>query len=558
MEGRHERDSLVFAPMAAHAADGSLIAKQGLRGDPAKADNHLRGNGSQLTREKRFTGGYFIWFRVTVTRRAAFFHVTDVDFGTLQAHGEEDPVKQLSGFADKRLTLQVLLATWSLANQDQACVGTADAENDVIAFFTQFAAVTFPQVGPNLFQGLPRPAFGHQVHLIESSTLPGGQGHLVNAESGKILDQDTSLADQVTEIPVQFIAHGSFTYSDCLSMLEMIVRPSRTDPGTKGPLCSTLPCLRWQPGVLNPGTFMAPLIICLTLLLVALPSHGWAWGIGFHLQVGSQVLERIGQVAPHLQALLAAFPEDYLYGCIAADITLGKKFTHYLQHCHSWRVARQLINRADGDAQQACAYGYLSHLAMDTVAHSYFVPYKMVRTFNTVLMKHTYWEMRIEGTIDPEIWSLARTIARRDFTENDALLRSVIANTLFSFGTNKRIFNSLLLLSRLQHWQKMIRSLGRNSRWEVSEEDRSEYFSLARTTTESILSKMEQSPYWKADPAGERALNAAKMIRKNLNLLWLDGKLSETDAERLLAELKPRFREGITSPERLLEMLSSF
>lgn len=303
---------------------------------------------------------------------------------------------------------------------------------------------------------------------------------------------------------------------------------------------------------------MAPLIIGLTLLLVAFPSDSWAWGIGFHLQVGSLVLERIGQVAPHLQALLAANPQDYLYGCISADITLGKKFTHYLQHCHSWRVAKQVLDAARNDSQKACAYGYISHLAMDTVAHSYFVPYKLVRTFNTVMLKHTYWEMRVEGSINPEIWTLARTIARKNFDDNDTMLRSVIADTIFSFGTNKRIFNSLLLLSRLQHWQKMIRSIGNNSRWEMTEQDLEEYFVLAQTITESILAKMDQSPYWKADPAGERALNAAKMIRKNLNLLWLDGKLPESEAEQVLLELKPRFRDGITCPERLLEMLSSF
>jgi hypothetical protein len=69
---------------------------------------------------------------------------------------------------------------------------------------------------------------------------------------------------------------------------------------------------------------------------------------------------------------------------------------------------------------------------------------------------------------------------------------------------------------------------------------------------------MEESPFWRADPTGERAINAAKVIRKNLNLLWLDGKLSDYDAEVILAELKPRFREGITRPRQILEMLSEF
>ncbi|WP_221248963.1 zinc dependent phospholipase C family protein [Desulfuromonas versatilis] len=301
---------------------------------------------------------------------------------------------------------------------------------------------------------------------------------------------------------------------------------------------------------------MALLIAFFTLILAFIPEPALAWGIGVHLQIGSHILANLQLLPPALQTLLTTYPHDFLYGCISADITLGKKYTHYLQHCHSWRMGKNILEAARTNSQRACAYGYLGHLAADTVAHSYFVPFKMVRSFNTVMLKHTYWEIRFEAHIDPEIWTLARTIARKDFAENDALLRSVLSDTIFSFKTNKRIFNSMLLLNRLQQWQKMLRSLAISSKWTISEVDREDYLGLARTITESILGDLEQSPYWKADPTGERAINAAKMIRKNLNLLWLDGKLPEREAEEILAQLKPRFREGITSPDRLLELLS--
>jgi hypothetical protein len=304
---------------------------------------------------------------------------------------------------------------------------------------------------------------------------------------------------------------------------------------------------------------MAFQILLLTLILLLLsPGVALAWGIGFHLHVGSQILANIEQIAPHLAILLQNFPDDYLYGCISADITLGKKFTHYLRHCHSWRVARQLLAAADNEPRQACAYGYLSHLAMDTIAHSYFVPFKTIRTFNSMTLKHAYWEMRLEADIGSDIWELARSIARRDFSDNDAMLRSIIADTIFSFGTNKRLFNSLLLLNHLQQWQKMLRSINNKSRWVILPEDREEYFSLSRQVAESVLAEMDQSRFWKADPAGERALQAAGMIRKNLNLLWLDGKLPEVEAERIIRDLKPRFRDAITAPDQLLELLSAF
>jgi hypothetical protein len=298
-------------------------------------------------------------------------------------------------------------------------------------------------------------------------------------------------------------------------------------------------------------------LILPALFLVALPSQAFAWGAGVHLEFGSHLLANMQQLPAALQALLRAYPHDFLYGCISADITLGKKFTHYLQHCHSWRMGRKILAAARTDAQRACGYGYLAHLAADTVAHSYYVPFQMVKTFNTILLKHTYWEVRLESSVDPAIWQVARTIARKDFSDNDGLMRSVLSDTIFSFNTNKRIFNSILLLSRLQQWQKMLRSLSSSSKYTLHMEEREKFFTLARQATESVLSGMEESDYWNADPTGERALNAAKMIRKNLNLLWQEDKLSAREARKIIESLEPRFREGITQPDRLLEMLSA-
>lgn len=299
----------------------------------------------------------------------------------------------------------------------------------------------------------------------------------------------------------------------------------------------------------------AALLLFACWLLV--PTDAWAWGIGMHLQVGSWLLDNLHQLPVHLRTLLAAYPHDYLYGCISADITLGKKHTHYMKHCHSWRMGKKILAAAKTDAQRACALGYLSHLAADCIAHSYFVPYKLMLTYNSALLKHTYWEVRFEAHVDPQIWPLARIIARQNFSANDAMMRSVLSDTIFSFGTNKRIFNSLLLLSRLQQWQKMLRSLSESSKWVISSDDKEEYFGLAREATLSLLQEPEASPYLHADPTGERALAAAAMIRKNLHLLWLDGKINDREADQILKDLKIRLFDGIQHPDDLLELLSA-
>lgn len=301
---------------------------------------------------------------------------------------------------------------------------------------------------------------------------------------------------------------------------------------------------------------MPQIVIPTLLVLLFLPGDAYAWGAGIHLEVGTYILDHLAKLPQSLQALLAWNPQHFLYGCISADITLGKKFTHYLQHCHSWRMGLKLLRRAATEEQTACIMGYLCHLGADTVAHSYYVPFKMVRTFNTILLKHTYWEMRYESLVRPQTWETAKELARQDFSQNDALMRSVLSDTIFSFGTNKRLFNSIMLVSRLEHWQKVLRSYSHSTKWSLDEQDATEYLDLAREAALDILCHMDESPYWKADPSGERALNAARQIRKNLNLLWLDGKLPDDEGLDIVASLKGRFREGITQPELLLEMLS--
>ncbi len=295
-------------------------------------------------------------------------------------------------------------------------------------------------------------------------------------------------------------------------------------------------------------------VILIVLIVILTPASAFAWGAGVHLSLGSYLLDNMHLLPATIQTLLLAHPHDFLYGCISADITVGKRFTHYLNHCHSWRMGKKILEAAETDAQKSCSYGYLSHLAADTIAHSYFVPFKMVRTFNTVLLKHTYWEIRSESQVDPNVWDLAREIASEDFSHNDAMMRSVLSDTIFSFKTNKRIFNSILLLSRLRQWQKMLLTISSSSRWVLEEEVWEEYFDLARQVAVSILCEMEASPYWNADPTGEKAIGVAKGIRKKMIKLWFEGGLSTERTDEIINNLKPMFYERITHPDTMKEL----
>jgi zinc dependent phospholipase C len=291
------------------------------------------------------------------------------------------------------------------------------------------------------------------------------------------------------------------------------------------------------------------------LLLLFLPAESHAWGPGFHLQLGTALLGSLSSLPASVASLIGAFPNDFLYGSIAADITLGKKYTHYLLHCHRWQIGKRLFEEASSDSQRACAYGYISHLAADAVSHSYYVPISIMRSFPTVVLKHAYWEVRFDSFVDPELMSLGRRIALSHFEENDQLLRRVISNTLFSFGTNKKIFNSILLVSRLEKWQQLISAMNGVSRLQLGEEERSEMTVLSTEAVVETLKDINSSYWLAADPTGEHALRAAESVRKNLRLLYQSGKISKEAAAVELESLKGRLRSAILNPELLNQIV---
>ena len=301
---------------------------------------------------------------------------------------------------------------------------------------------------------------------------------------------------------------------------------------------------------------MPLLLLATSLLILALPDQALAWGAGVHLQLGMNVLNNLDLLKPAVAAVIEAHPYDFLYGTIAADITLGKKFTHYLQHCHRWRIGHRVLEKAGDPAQKACAYGYLSHLAADCIAHNYYVPFRVMQSFSSLTLKHAYWEMRFETYVEKEIWETAKKVAREHFSSNDQLLRKVLSDTIFSFGTNKRIFNSILLVSRLEKWQGILQTLSDTSRYTIEDEDREECMQLAREAVFDFLNNDDTSRFFLADPTGERALAAAEAVRKNLRLLYRTGKITKVQAYAELDELKLKLKEAICEPELLLQILS--
>src|SRR5450830_114219 len=123
--------------------------------------------------------------------------------------------------------------------------------------------------------------------------------------------------------------------------------------------------------------------LAVLLALVLTPAIAHAWTPGTHIFLGEAVMRSLALLPSSIAELLHAFPYDFLYGSIAADTSMAKKYAPAGRHCHSWAVGLDVLDGARDEPSRAFAFGYLSHLAADSVAHNYFVPKQLTVTSST-------------------------------------------------------------------------------------------------------------------------------------------------------------------------------
>ncbi len=256
------------------------------------------------------------------------------------------------------------------------------------------------------------------------------------------------------------------------------------------------------------------LVAILSLLLT--PGEALAWGPATHLELGGRVLENLPLIVPAVKCFLERYPYDYLYGCMNADIAIGKNLVDETKHCHNWDAGFKVLKEAGNDSQKAFAFGYLSHLAADTVAHNSFVPSKLVYTFSARTTHHIYWELRFDSMADKNVWAMIEHITGSIDKGNDTLLKNITKDTPFSFAANKTIYRSIIFIHRMKQWQKMIDALSKRSKWIITGRERETFFQSALSAIMDFLSAGNNAGCLNADPRGKVKLSQAKALRRRL------------------------------------------
>jgi hypothetical protein len=269
------------------------------------------------------------------------------------------------------------------------------------------------------------------------------------------------------------------------------------------------------------------------VLLALTPDTAHAWTPGTHVFLGEAVLRSLHYLPAGVTELLRAFPYDFLYGSIAADTSIAKKYAPVGRHCHAWNVGGEILAQARDEPLRAFALGYLAHLAADSVAHNYFVPRQLAVTSSTAALGHSYWESRIDTHLGERYSRRARDLILLDHARSDEHLDRILSPTIFSTPTNRRIFRGMVHVADSESWQRIFLLMTENSRWDLPDEDVRRYLVRSYDFIIDWLRRGERSEPYALDPSGDEPLRAAKRVRR--------AALRAGGEERVLEEADRRF-----------------
>ncbi len=241
--------------------------------------------------------------------------------------------------------------------------------------------------------------------------------------------------------------------------------------------------------------------------------YAYAWGAGIHIMEGSYVLNHLSLILPSIAESLRAFPYDYLYGCISADIFIGKGSRRREDHCHNWPIAMKMLEVAESPSNFSFAYGYLSHLCADIVAHNFYIPNQLYLTTSTKKLGHIYWEYRSDAYIEKKYWKLANKTVSRQNMSNDEFMQMFFKSKVIPFRTKKRLYVQSIKLHDLEHWQDMISLISRNSRWDLPEKYILHLYKLSLNLIFDFLNHLDNSISLNYDPVGSDNIRIAKKKR---------------------------------------------
>lgn len=293
--------------------------------------------------------------------------------------------------------------------------------------------------------------------------------------------------------------------------------------------------------------------LCAIAACLAWPETAFAWGPGAHMVTGNWVLQNLNVLPAHVAMALMQFPGQFLHGILSADIFIGKgRQIRGKDHSHDWGSGFALLERArngagrgktrkaggktEGRAEGAasgveffpvqgalcgagarevhsttamarCAYsyGYLAHLAADTVAHNVFVP----GLFHTMpgggRMTHVYLEIQADRLLTWDKGDALAVFREKESARAAALLRASMRQQVLPFWIKTHLFQGGVAVGGSRMWRGSMRLLDKMIALRERHSLVENMLSLSTRAMINLLQQGENSALLGLDPMGADA-----------------------------------------------------
>ncbi|MCG8532507.1 MAG: zinc dependent phospholipase C family protein [Desulfovibrionales bacterium] len=253
----------------------------------------------------------------------------------------------------------------------------------------------------------------------------------------------------------------------------------------------------------------AAIIACAVVAFILLPDTAYAWGPGVHLSIAEWLFSNLSVLPSSVAQTIAMHKDAFRYGALSADIFIGKGCTVVPGHSHNWETGFTLLRNVDTPELQAYAYGYLSHLAADIVAHNTYVPTLMSGAPTAGKLGHVYIEAQADRLVRWDNTNVKGMFSLSCTAHDDQLLCATRKDKN-GFAIRKQVFRSSIAVCSNTAWKQSLKLLHTAIPGAADKKFLSSMLNASLTSVIDILSQKDESTIAAADPIGEHALADSK------------------------------------------------
>lgn len=250
-------------------------------------------------------------------------------------------------------------------------------------------------------------------------------------------------------------------------------------------------------------------LILLFVLQAVFAENAFAWGPAIHTVISCSILDGLKFILPDIAAILRRYPLEYIYGSLSADFFIGKGNKRKDGHSHNWEAGFNILGKAENEKDAAYAYGFLSHLAADVVAHNYFVPDLIHRFLMLKKLGHIYSESVADKFAGTYYIKMAGNVLSKKHLGCDRMLKAAVLANSNALKTKRQIYTRSVKVSDYIYCLPQVSYVYEHSPYKISEDYMCSMIDLSYKLVKDLLSYPESSPCLSHDPIGEDNLREA-------------------------------------------------